>query len=106
MPTQPLMQDPLLNWMPFMAIFMPLAGFVVLSLFGDAIKREGESAGAAVVACLTVLTSLGLLSRPPCACTACCRGGRFAAQLPRHRVDRRGGLPRLAEPLVDRFRRS
>jgi NADH-quinone oxidoreductase subunit L len=55
------MQDPLLNWMPFMAVFMPLAGFIVLALFGDAIKRERESDGAAVVACLTVLTSFGLL---------------------------------------------
>lgn len=62
MPAQGLMQDPLLNWMPFMAVFMPLAGFVVLALFGDAIKREGEAAGAGIVACVTVVSSFGLLA--------------------------------------------
>ena len=55
------MQDSLLNWMPFMAIFLPLAGFVVLALFGDAIKKEGEATGAGIVACVTVLASCGLL---------------------------------------------
>ena len=33
---------------PFLILLLPLAGFVVLSLFGDAIRRDGESRGRGV----------------------------------------------------------
>jgi len=55
------LQDPLLNVIPFAALFLPLAGFAALSLFGDAIQREGNARGAGVVASATVLASFGLL---------------------------------------------
>jgi len=54
------MEDPLLYRMAFMAVFMPLAGFSVLALFGDAIKREGKADGAGLLACVTVLISFAL----------------------------------------------
>ena len=56
------MEDPLLYRMAFMAVMLPLAGFVVLALFGDAIKREGKADGAGLLACATVI--LGI-------CTGC-----------------------------------
>jgi NADH-quinone oxidoreductase subunit L len=46
--------------LPFVILGLPLAGFVVLALFGDWIKRDGEELGAGVLACLTVITSFGL----------------------------------------------
>jgi NADH-quinone oxidoreductase subunit L len=46
--------------LPFAILALPLAGFVVLALFGDWIKRDREDLGAGVLACLTVLTSFGL----------------------------------------------
>jgi NADH-quinone oxidoreductase subunit L len=55
------LQDPLLNVIPFAALFLPLAGFAALSLFGDAIQREGNARGAGVVASATCLGSFGLL---------------------------------------------
>jgi NADH-quinone oxidoreductase subunit L len=55
------LQDPLLNVIPFAALFLPLAGFVALSLFGPGIQREGNARGAGLVACATVLASFGLL---------------------------------------------
>ena len=45
---------------PFLILLLPLAGFVVLSLFGDAIRRHGESRGAGVLASGVVLASFGL----------------------------------------------
>ncbi len=45
---------------PFLILLMPLLGFVVLSLFGDAIRDHGEGQGASVLACMTVLTSFAL----------------------------------------------
>jgi NADH-quinone oxidoreductase subunit L len=54
------LQDHLLNVLPFAVLLLPLAGFVVLSLFGDWIKRDGESNGAAWLACGTVLGAFGL----------------------------------------------
>ena len=45
---------------PFVILLMPLLGFVVLSLFGDAIRDHGEGQGASVLACMTVLTSFAL----------------------------------------------
>jgi NADH-quinone oxidoreductase subunit L len=45
---------------PFMILLLPLAGFVVLSLFGDAIRRQGESRGAGVLASGVALASFGL----------------------------------------------
>jgi NADH-quinone oxidoreductase subunit L len=53
-------EDPLLRWMPFAILLLPLAGFTVLALFGDWIKRDKEDAGAGYVACATVLGSFGL----------------------------------------------
>jgi NADH-quinone oxidoreductase subunit L len=45
---------------PFLILLLPLLGFVVLSLFGDAIRNHGEGHGASVLACMTVLTSFAL----------------------------------------------
>jgi NADH-quinone oxidoreductase subunit L len=45
---------------PFLILLLPLAGFVVLALFGDAIRRHGESRGAGMVASAIVLTAFGL----------------------------------------------
>ena len=45
---------------PFMILALPLLGYVVLALFGDAIRRDGEEQGATVLTCLTVLTSFAL----------------------------------------------
>ena len=49
-----------LNALPFVILLLPLAGFVVLALFGDWIKRDHEEAGAGTLACFTVLSSFGL----------------------------------------------
>ena len=45
---------------PWLVLLLPLFGFVVLALFGDAIKREGQAKGAMLLACATVLGSFGL----------------------------------------------
>ncbi len=55
-----MIQDNLLNLLPFAVLLFPLAGFVVLALFGDWIKKDGESNAAAWLACGTVLTAFGL----------------------------------------------
>jgi NADH-quinone oxidoreductase subunit L len=49
-----------LNALPFVILLLPLAGFLVLALFGDWIKRDHEEAGAGYLACFTVLCSFGL----------------------------------------------
>ena len=41
-------------------LILPLAGFVVLALFGDWIKKDGEEDGAGYLACATVLVAFGL----------------------------------------------
>ena len=46
--------------LPFAILLLPLAGFVVLALFGDWIKREKDDGGAAWLACATVLAAFGL----------------------------------------------
>jgi NADH-quinone oxidoreductase subunit L len=46
--------------LPFAILLLPLLGFTVLALFGDAIRDQGEGAGACWLACLTVLTSFAL----------------------------------------------
>jgi NADH-quinone oxidoreductase subunit L len=53
-------EDRILQIVPFMVLLLPLAGFTVLALFGDWIKRDKEEQGAAYLACATVLTSFGL----------------------------------------------
>jgi NADH-quinone oxidoreductase subunit L len=45
---------------PFAILLLPLLGFTVLALFGDAIRDQGESKGACWLACFTVLTSFAL----------------------------------------------
>ena len=45
---------------PWMILLLPLAGFTVLALFGDAIARDKEENGAAVLACAMVLGSFAL----------------------------------------------
>jgi NADH-quinone oxidoreductase subunit L len=45
---------------PFAILLLPLFGFTVLALFGDAIRDQGEGTGACWLACLAVLTSFGL----------------------------------------------
>jgi NADH-quinone oxidoreductase subunit L len=49
----------LLNVLPWMVLLLPLAGFTVLCLFGDWIKRDKEDNGAGIVACATVLIAFG-----------------------------------------------
>ncbi len=51
---------PIDRTLPFAILLLPLAGFIVLALFGDRIKRDGEAAGAGYVACATVLAAFGL----------------------------------------------
>jgi NADH-quinone oxidoreductase subunit L len=46
--------------MPFMILLLPLAGFAVLALFGEWIKKDKEDDWAGILACATVLTSFGL----------------------------------------------
>jgi NADH-quinone oxidoreductase subunit L len=53
-------EDRLLNVLPFAILLLPLGGFVVLSLFGEWIKRDREDAGAGYLACATVIASFGL----------------------------------------------
>jgi len=43
--------------LPFLVLALPLAGFIVLALFGDSIKRQGESTGAGYLACGTVIAA-------------------------------------------------
>jgi NADH-quinone oxidoreductase subunit L len=45
---------------PFLILLLPLAGFIVLSLLGDAIRRDKDSRGAGILACATVIGSFGL----------------------------------------------
>ena len=51
---------PIDRTLPFAILLLPLAGFIVLALLGDRIKRDGEAAGAGYLACATVLTAFGL----------------------------------------------
>jgi NADH-quinone oxidoreductase subunit L len=59
-PQQGLLEDRVLIVAPFMILLLPLLGFTVLALFGRAIRRHGESTGAGVLACVTVLVSFAL----------------------------------------------
>jgi NADH-quinone oxidoreductase subunit L len=52
--------QPLDRVLPFAVLLLPLAGFVVLALFGDWIKKDKEDAGACLLACLTVVAAFGL----------------------------------------------
>jgi NADH-quinone oxidoreductase subunit L len=54
------LEDRLLNVLPFAILLLPLGGFVVLSLFGEWIKRDREDAGAGWLACATVIGSFVL----------------------------------------------
>ncbi len=72
------MEDPLLNQLPFLILLLPLVGFAVLALFGDAIRDEEAEAsrsggqglafrlraegtrGAMLIACLMALGSFAL----------------------------------------------
>jgi NADH-quinone oxidoreductase subunit L len=71
-PLHGLIDDPLIKWTPFMVLLLPLAGFIVLALFGDAIRdqekraretgtgdvfRRNGTLGAMLLACGTVLGS-------------------------------------------------
>src|SRR5689334_10612964 len=51
-----LWQTPYLT-LPILVVLLPLFGFVVLALFGDRIKKDGESSGAGYVASGLVITS-------------------------------------------------
>jgi NADH-quinone oxidoreductase subunit L len=53
-------EDRLLNVLPFAVLILPLGGFVVLSLFGDWIKKDKEENGAGWLACATVIVAFGL----------------------------------------------
>ena len=56
---QKLLEHPEIH-MPWMILFLPLAGFGVLCLFGDAMKRDKEENGAGYIACAMVLGSFAL----------------------------------------------
>jgi len=45
--------------LPFGVLLLPLAGFVVLALFGDWINKDKEQSGACWLACGTVLAAFG-----------------------------------------------
>jgi NADH-quinone oxidoreductase subunit L len=61
MPGDPILQDNLLNkYLPWAILLLPLAGFAVLALLGDWIKKDKEETGAGLLACGTVLASFGL----------------------------------------------
>ena len=53
-------EDPVLNVLPFSVLLLPLAGFIVLALFGDWIKKDKEERGAAWLACATVIAAFVL----------------------------------------------
>ena len=53
-------EDRLLNVLPFAILILPLRGFVVLSLFGDWIKKDKEENRAGYLACATVIVAFGL----------------------------------------------
>ncbi len=53
-------EDRILQIVPMAILLLPLAGFVVLSLLGEWIRRDKEDTGAGILACATVLTSFGL----------------------------------------------
>jgi NADH-quinone oxidoreductase subunit L len=70
-----LVEDPLLAWLPFGILLLPLLGFVVLALFGDWMREQekearakgdttwylaGATHGGMLMACATVLGSLAL----------------------------------------------
>jgi NADH-quinone oxidoreductase subunit L len=57
MPPESNLQDNLLNLLPWAILLLPLAGFTVLALFGDWIKKDKEEQGACILACATVLAS-------------------------------------------------
>jgi NADH-quinone oxidoreductase subunit L len=46
-----------LDVMPFLALFLPLGGFLALSLFEPGIRRDKEERGAGILACTMVLLS-------------------------------------------------
>ena len=43
-PVEGMLQDRILNVVPFMVLLLPLLGFVVLALFGDAIREQEREA--------------------------------------------------------------
>ena len=55
-----MLEDSLLQNIPWAILLLPLAGFISLALFGDAIRREHDETGAGLMACGTVLASFGL----------------------------------------------
>jgi NADH-quinone oxidoreductase subunit L len=55
-----LFEDRILNVLPFAILILPLGGFVVLSLFGDWIKKDEEENGAGWLACATVIGAFAL----------------------------------------------
>src|SRR5262245_52298868 len=54
-----ILQNPTLV-LPWIVLLLPLLGFTVLCLFGDAIKRDNEENGAGILATGVVLASFAL----------------------------------------------
>jgi NADH-quinone oxidoreductase subunit L len=44
----------------FLVLLLPLAGFIVLAMFGDWIRKEKDDLGAGILACATVVAAFGL----------------------------------------------
>jgi NADH-quinone oxidoreductase subunit L len=55
-----LLEDPILNVLPFAVLLLPLGGFVVLALFGEWLKKDREETGAALLACAMVIAAFVL----------------------------------------------
>ena len=51
---QQIIENPLVV-LPWLILLLPLAGFTVLCLFGDAMKRDKEENGAGYIACAMIL---------------------------------------------------
>ncbi len=56
---QQIAENPLVV-LPWLILLLPLAGFTVLCLFGDAMKRDKEENGAGYIACAMILGSFAL----------------------------------------------
>jgi NADH-quinone oxidoreductase subunit L len=77
---------------PFLALFLPLGGFLVLSLFEQAIRRDKEERGAGILACAIVVLSFF------CAVWAALHMGESARAMAEFRVH--FNLPPRASPYL------
>ncbi len=82
----------ILLWAPWMVLFMPLFGFIVLALLGGLAKKQGKQHGMMVIATSCVFVSLLLAAATVRSLLALPAGSRRAALRPAHpasQLDRR-----------------